>query len=155
MRCESVFSFDANFTMETPEHELTINNRRCWNTIVSDVPVWLEVMNRTKRTKQLVYAVRVKETVTTTTCENNNDKPLAIITDSEIESAGVSHAEMNKRGSGTTTTTSTRMFVKLRTGSQLAPVLRLGIEHKTDLSPPSEDQWQQRWEALLISNLDE
>ena len=29
----------------------------------ADVPVWLEIMNRTKRTKQLVYGTRLKETI--------------------------------------------------------------------------------------------
>ena len=96
----------------------------------SDVPAWLEVMDRTKRTKQLVYAVRVKETVLT---QNNNEPPA--LEDSEIES----DVEKNQINSISTS----RMFVKLRTGHDLAPILRLGVEYKRELSP-SSDQWQQR-----------
>ena len=81
-----------------------------------DVPVWLEVMNRTTRTKQLVYAVRVKETVLT----QNNDPDLD---DSER---------------------SVSTYVKLRTGRDLAPIMRLGVRAKPDELSPTPDQWQQR-----------
>jgi len=84
-----------------------------------DVPVWLETINRTKRTKQLVYAVRVKETV---------------LTQNEIE-PGLSDEVVTSR-----------MFVKLRTGLDLTPILRLGIDYKPELSPSSSGQWQQRFE---------
>lgn len=73
-----------------------------------DVPAWLEVMNRTSRTKMLVYGVRVKE--------------------SEIDSGTSDDGECQQKAS-------TRSFVKLRTGRELAPILRMGVEFKQQLSP--------------------
>ncbi|KAL7550235.1 hypothetical protein ACHAWF_013474 [Thalassiosira exigua] len=103
-----------------------------------DVPVWLEVMNRTSRTKQLCYAVRVKETVMT---QNNNE---LILDDSDGEQCARCRWEQNGN--------QIRMFVKLRTGRDVAPLLRLlSVEYEPDLSPPS-DQWQQQFD---FSNQDE
>ena len=68
--------------------------------LFSDVPIWLEVMNRTHRTKQLLYAVRVKET----SLEQTN-----------AESAPDENELPDSEETQNTTTTS-RMFVKLRTG---------------------------------------
>ena len=72
-----------------------------------DAPVWIEMMDRTSRTKQLVYVVRVKETILT---QSNESSEL----DSEVAT--------------------TRCFVKLRTGRDLAPILRLGAGFKPELS---------------------
>mmetsp|Transcript_31229 Transcript_31229/g.66068 ORF Transcript_31229/g.66068 Transcript_31229/m.66068 type:complete len:1880 (+) Transcript_31229:299-5938(+) len=109
-----------------------------------DVPAWLEVMDRTRRTKKLVYAVRVKETVVLT---QNNELPAC--EDSEIDS-GVSDVEKNQKSSSVSTH---RMFVKLRTGRDLAPIIR-GFECKRELSPASE-QWQQRFDFTNQDELDD
>jgi len=93
-----------------------------------DVPAWLEVMDRTKRTKQFVYAVRVKETVL-----SQNYEPAV---DDSGDKAGVSDQS---------SASTSRVFMKLRTGRDLAPILRLGVDSKRDLSPTS-DQWQQRFD---------
>lgn len=82
----------------------------------SDVPIWLEVMNRTKRAKQLVYAVRVKETTLT---QNGNGS--AVDDDPEMES-GVSNMENNQR-----IVSSSRTFVKFRTGVSHLFVMRMRL----------------------------
>ena len=78
-------------------------------------------MNWTSRTKQLCYAIRVKETVATQHDDGLN------LDDSDREPRVES-----------------RTCVKLRTGQDVAPILKLlSVEYEPDLSPPSE-QWQQR-----------
>lgn len=64
--------------------------------------VWLEVMNRATRLTQLVYAVRVKETIS---------------------------------GESSETT------VKLRSGKEIASLMKLGVLHQNDIVT-SEDAWQ-------------
>ena len=77
-----------------------------------DVPVWLDIMNREKRTKQLVYAVRIKETTVQIVKSNESDQQ--------------DEYEEFEKSMVTTKTSTTRYFVKLRTGRELAPILRLG-----------------------------
>lgn len=80
-----------------------------------DVPVWLEMMNRTQRRMQLVYAVRFKNVLT------------------QAKEGHMSDA----------ITPNSRMFVKLRTGRDLAPILQ-------PLLSSSSDQWQQRCVYSMI-----
>ena len=95
-----------------------------------DVPVWLEMMNRTTRSKQVVYAVRIKETVSTA-------------------QSGIDEQESG----ASSLNTSTRCFVKLRTIQELAPLLRLGVECKPEMSPTS-DQWQHHFDFQAESESD-
>ena len=95
-----------------------------------DVPVWLEMMNRTTRSKQVVYAVRIKETVS-------------------VAQSGIGEQESGASSSNT----STRCFVKLRTIQELAPLLRLGVEYKPEMSPTS-DQWQQHFDFQVEGESD-
>ena len=70
--------------------------------IINLFTVWLEVMNRATRLTQLVYAVRVKETIS---------------------------------GESSETT------VKLRSGKEIASLMKLGVLHQKDIVT-SEDAWQ-------------
>ena len=95
------------------------------NATRSDVPAWLEVMDRTKRTKQLVYAVRVKETITTQKAASE-PQLLAI---SDWSGAAAPEAVEKEKKSNVVTTS--RTFIKLRTGRELAPIIqRLGVEFR-------------------------
>lgn len=93
-----------------------------------DIPVWLEIMNRTKRTKQLVYAVRFKEAVSIKSTESTQSS--GTITNSGDDN--LPHSPTY------------RMSLKLLTGRELAHMLQLGVEQKSDLSP-TPDLWQQRY----------
>lgn len=99
-----------------------------------DVPVWLEMMNRTQRKMQLVYVVRFKKVQP----EANEESRL----DSETESFST--------GDNQGTALHSRMFLKLRTGRDLAPILRLGIDgNEQAIISPSSDQWQQRCVSMM------
>ena len=89
-----------------------------------DILVWLEIINRTKRTKQLVYGIRLKEahsrTGTNSSGENRSHPPPC------------------------------RMTLKLLTGRALAPVLQL-VEQTSDFFP-SPDKGQKRYVVFVLSN---
>lgn len=100
-----------------------------------DVPVWLELMNRTQRKMQLVYAVRFK----------------SVLPEANEENSLHSETESGPTGDNQCMAPNIRMFLKLRTGQELAPILRLGIDgNEQAMISPSSDQWQQRCVYLMI-----
>lgn len=103
-----------------------------------DVPVWLEMMNRTERKMQLVYAVRFNNVLT-----QANE---GIGSDTEKESCATDENQC--------ITPKSRFFVTLRTGRELAPILRLGIDCKGQTSSPSSDDWQQGCVYRMINMRD-
>lgn len=93
-----------------------------------DCPVWLEVMNRATRVTQLVYAVRVKETVFS---QSNETTFNGFVKRQSSEFCDtVAQIDPSRDFHGSTSSTS----LKLRSGKDIAPVLSLGIRHKNDLS---------------------
>jgi hypothetical protein len=71
-----------------------------------DVPAWIETMNRTERIRQLTYVVRVTQTET-----HNNE---------EGKEDDISEDD------GSETGPITKQFVRLRTGRELARIIRVG-----------------------------
>ena len=76
-----------------------------------DVPAWVEVLNRTERSRQLAYAVRVVPNVT----EPN---------------------EESKEGADTCT--ASKPFVRLRTGRDLAEIMRVGLSWRSTAAFPQK-----------------
>ena len=72
------------------------------------MPIWLEVMDRARRTKQLVYAVRINEYPSRGTDDVDDDGPC-------------------------------RVYLKLRSGRELEPVLRLGLSGLSEADQPTFD----------------
>lgn len=74
-----------------------------------DVPAWVEVLNRTERSRQLAYAVRVVPHV-------------------------AEPSEETKEGSDT----SSKPFVRLRTGRDLAEIMRVGLTWRSTAAFPEK-----------------
>ena len=93
-----------------------------------DCQVWLEVMNRATRLTQLVYAIRVKETLSKQTTEPSlkslHRKP-SEASETE-EDSGMESQDI-----------SSNMSVKLRCGKEVAPILNLGAHQKAMVNQDS------------------
>jgi hypothetical protein len=114
----AVIKEDEEVTLPTA---VTFDAEKCSVKYDLDVPVWLEVMNRTRRTKQLVYAVRVNESSLQETTRSDNFDDFV---PSDVGGSGSIQPNQH----------STNVFVKLRTGRELAPILSLGLQYKKELS---------------------
>ena len=113
-----------------------------------DAPAWIEMMNRTKRTKQLVYVIRVEETMLKQNSEATQSEPRDV-TQTDNSFSHESHpgnAEANNTKHHDNSFFS-NTYVKLRTGHDLAPVLRLGLECNKERSHTDR--------MLQISDMDE
>eukprot|EP00804_Cyclotella_cryptica_P002729 CCRYP_009644-RB/>CCRYP_009644-RB protein AED:0.18 eAED:0.18 QI:322/1/1/1/0.75/0.8/5/1125/1593 len=107
-----------------------------------DCPVWLEVMNRSARATQLVYAVRVKEMVMS---QNNETAIKGIAKRQSLEFCDIAaQTDSGRDFQGCTVS----MSLKLRSGKEIAPILNLGIRHRNDFSASDS---RLAWE---ITNLD-
>lgn len=74
------------------------------------MPIWLEVMDRARRTKQLVYAVRIKEYRMSGQDDDDDDDDGPC-----------------------------RVYLKLRSGRELEPVLKLGLSGVSEADQPTFD----------------
>jgi hypothetical protein len=88
-------------------NQLVFSSENCQ----ADVPAWIEMMNRTERVRQLTYVVRVIQR-----------KP-AIEAGKNVEDPEMEGSATMEKDSGTDT------FVRLRTGRELAQIMRVGQGH--------------------------
>jgi len=85
-----------------------------------DVPAWIEMMNRTERIRQLTYVVRIIHPD-----DEQDARP-------EIPSSSPTFDDGFQSNATTTS-------VRLRTGRELAPIMRFGLTHRS-VSKPSGQQ---------------
>eukprot|EP00978_Attheya_sp_CCMP212_P007182 scaffold16717_cov53-Attheya_sp.AAC.5 len=90
----------------------------CAHEIKLDVPAWIEMMHRSKRTRQRVYVVRAIQNQVVQGKEEIVDNPAE-------KSPSVEEERKTEK------TPQTVSFVRLRTGQDLAVILRLGLTWRT------------------------
>lgn len=85
-----------------------------------DVPAWIEVMNRTERIRQLTYAVRVapRTKASTPSASANSDE------ENPVE--------------GPPTPETPKSYIRLRTGRDLAEIMRVGLSWRSTSGVPPE-----------------
>jgi len=103
-----------------------------------DAPAWIEMMNRTKRTKQLVYVIRVEETSlqhqNEAAFKDTNDDTKTLDTSPNFDETHSVKAD-SKSTHFISKFVAHDTYVKLRTGYELAPILQVGLEFRKEFSP--------------------
>jgi Protein of unknown function (DUF1769)/Protein of unknown function, DUF547 len=102
---------------ETSKHTFSYENS------LIDVPCFVEIMNRTDRIRQQVYVIRI--VVAEPTAAAGND-------------ANVDISQHSSDDSGKT-------FVRLRTGRDLAPIMRLGLKRRSNATSAEGIQLHQQF----------